>query len=152
MQEQADQHWATVTRLPVAEVRALRIAAGILDGSDRRIESLDTSMLDSRKHILLFDRGVFSSCLVVHVLQQNTGDYSQVWSLSQVPTGIGNSEVSGTGGPICMQGPRAPSVHTTTDALIVVEIPVYNYPFQRSVPMAAYRYRWDGHTYNLIEE
>jgi hypothetical protein len=51
-----DQHWAQISRLPVAATEELRAAAGISNGSDSRIESLDAQTLKNRDHILLTER------------------------------------------------------------------------------------------------
>ena len=148
-QEQSDKHWAIMTGLPLTQVREIRLAAGLPDDGAERIQNLDTKTLSSRNQILLVGGG---SCLVLHVLQQNAHAYIQVWSLSDVPRGIGNNEVAGAGGKICGQGPARASAHVTSDGRIVVEIPVYDYPFQRAVVTRAYQYQWDGRAYNLIVE
>jgi hypothetical protein len=148
-QEQSDEHWAFMTRLPAAQIRELRLAAGLPDDGAERIENLDLKTLSSRNQILLVG-GI--GCLVLHVLQQNADAYKQVWSLSDVPDRGGIREVGAARKKICGQGPAKASAHVTSDGVIVVEIPVYNYPFQRTVPTRSYQYRWDGYTYNLVEE
>lgn len=146
MQEQSDRHWATVTRLPIEQVREIRIAAGVSDDSAPPIKGLDTTMLSKRDQVLVVAPG-HQACL--SVLQRNANGYTQVWAPAEVPRSKGNNEAIGGGGRICGQ---FSSARFDQDGLVVIEMPVNNYPFQRSVPVRTYRYRWDGHTYNLIEE
>ena len=144
-----DQHWATITRLPVAEIEELRVAAGIPNGSYSRIESLDTQTLNKRNQILLTE-GI-GSCLKLHVLTDTARGYSQVWMLGEVPK---YTVLGGLGGKekICSDAPAKPAVHATPDGMIVIEIPVNNYPGQRSFPVRRYWYEWSGQTYQIVQD
>jgi len=143
-----DQHWAAVTRLPKAEVRTIRMAAGITDVTDlSRISNLDAASLKQRNHLLLVERN--GSCIRLHVIERNGANFKEVWLLSGMrDRGWTIEELSERPGPgICTSAPRPPSAHATPDGRIVVEVPTQSDGFQRSFPVTTYSFHWDGAKY-----
>jgi len=143
-----DQHWAAVTRMPKAEVRTIRMAAGITDVTDgSRISSLDAASLKQRNQLLLVEGN--GLCIRLHVLERNGSSFKEVWLLSGMrDRGWTIDEVSERPGPgICTTAPRPPTAHATPDGRIVVEVPTQSDAFQRSFPVTTYSFRWDGAKY-----
>ena len=135
-----DRHWAITTRLSLETIHQLRIIAGVSE--DAIIANLDRKNLSGRNHVLLVEVASGKGyCLRLHVLQVLSESATQVWALSELPD---NSE------GICRQGPVNPSAHATPDGRIIVDVPVYSEPFQRTLPIRTYTYAWDGGRYHLV--
>jgi hypothetical protein len=145
-----DRKWAQKTDLPVSEVRAIRIAAGISDDAKgSRISNLDAISLKRRNHILLVE----GPCLKLHVIERGGNGFTEVWSLSELPNPAWKPGPAAThpGRGICMQAPRPPSAHATADGEIVLEVPILLDPFERTLPVDTYSFTWDGHKYVLAD-
>jgi hypothetical protein len=144
-----DPTWAEKTGLPVSEVRAMRLAAGISDSSrNARIGKIDTTSLRQRNQILVVE----GLCGSLHVLERQAEGFREVWSLTKLPTLPGwtsTSRAVNSEQPTCMMGAK---VSVTTDMRIVVEVPVRLDPFERSVPMSRFAFAWDGSQYKLVDE
>jgi hypothetical protein len=145
-----DRKWAQKTDLPVSEVRAIRIAAGISDDtSGSRIANIDASSLKPRNHILLVE----GACVKLHVIERGAGGFTDVWSLSELPRPawkIGAAASRPASG-ICPQAPRPVTAHATADGRIVLEVPVLLDAFQRTIPVDTYAFTWDGAQYILVD-
>jgi hypothetical protein len=145
-QREADNRkWAQKTGLPVSEVQAIRIAAGVSGLTNfSRIVNLDAVSLKQRNHILFVE----GPCIKLHVIERGANGFTEVWSLSELPRPAWKiGATSGPGRGICPQAPRAPSAHATTDGQIVLEVPVLLDPFERTRPADTYTFTWDGHKY-----
>jgi hypothetical protein len=144
-----DRKWAEKTGLPVNEIRAIRIAAGISDDAPGlRIANLDAKSLKQRNHILLVE----GPCVKLHVIERGAGGLTEVWSLNELPRPAWKiAQASRPGRGICSQSPRAPSAHATADGQIVLEVPFLLDPFQRTLPVDTYTFRWDGNTYIVVD-
>lgn len=145
-----DRKWAQKTGLPVSEVRAIRIAAGISDDSQgSRIANIDTISLKGRNHILLAE----GLCIKLHVIERRDDGFTEVWSLSALPSPACKPEAgSRAGRGICPQAPRPPSAHATADGRIVLEVPTMLDAFQRTLPADTYTFAWDGVKYALVND
>jgi hypothetical protein len=142
-----DQKWAQKAGLPVSEVQAIRIAAGVYGPTNfSRIVNLDASSLKQRNHILFVE----GPCIKLHVIERGANGFTEVWSLSELPRpawkiGATNRPARG----ICPQAPRLPSAHATADGRIVLEVPILLDPFERTRPVDTYFFTWDGAKYVL---
>ena len=141
-----DRKWAQKTGLPVSEVQAIRIAAGVSGLTNfSLIVNLDAISLKERNHILMVE----GPCIKLHVIEREANGFTEVWSLSELPHPawkIG-AAASGPGRGICAQAPRPPSAHATADGRIVLEVPLLFDPFERTLPVDTYSFTWDGHKY-----
>ncbi len=149
-----DQRWAIRNGLSKSDIRAIRTAAGISDKTENtRITELDARSLKQRNHILLVETGN-GSCLRLHIVEKTATGFKEIWSLSGLKDrGWSIEEIAGHGGTgICSQAPRSPSAHATPDGRIVVEIPTLSDPFQRSMPVTTYSFKWDGAGYAVSED
>lgn len=145
-----DRKWAQKTGLPLSEVRAIRIAAGISDDTQgSRIANIDAISLKGRNHILLVE----GLCVKLHVIERRDNGFAEVWSLSALPSPAWKPEAGNhPGRGICPQAPRPPSVHATADGRIVLEVPIMRDAFQRTLPAETYTFAWDGAKYALVND
>jgi hypothetical protein len=145
-----DEVWAKKSGLPISEVRAIRIAAGITDTTPAtRIDNIDASSLRHRNQILFVE----GFCPRLHVLERKDDGLHEIWSLSKLPVPgwtasakawTSERNLCGLGGPT--------RVHVTADGTIVVEVPSRMDPFERSIPLSTYTFNWDGSEYKLTEQ
>lgn len=146
-----DQVWAQKSGLAVSEVRAIRIAAGILDDTlGSLMLNLDVISLKQRNQILLVD----GLCVRIHVMEYRGDAYAEVWSLSQEPGfawSVGVAPKRPSRG-ICSQAPERARAYATTDGRIVLEVPKLLDPFERPTPVSTYTFAWDGKQYQLTGE
>lgn len=152
--DREDRLWAQKSGLPASDVRTIRLLVGVSDtmfGS--RILNIDAESLKQRKHILVVAGG---ACVKVHVLQRGANGFVEVWSLDETPPRNlfwSTSETAGhPGRGICPQSPQPASAHATPDGRILLEVPILVDPFQRTLPVSTYSFRWDGSKYELADE
>lgn len=149
--EVEDRKWAQTTGLPVKEVQAIRIAAGISDDSrGSRIANIDAISLKQRNHILLVE----GPCVKVHVIERRADGFTEVWSLKQLPSPAWKPDVAASRSScgIYPQAPRPPSAHAAADGRIVLEVTVLMDAFQRTLPVDTYSFAWDGAKYVLVND
>ena len=149
-----DKEWAEKNEISAADVRAIRMLAGILDTTaNAGIFNLDAISLRHRNHILLVEMSN-GRCLRVHVVERRDGEFKLIWSLTDPPetrwTVPGPLPRPGRG--ICRKAARPPSAYATAAGRIVLELPVHSDAFQRSIPVETYTFAWDGSKYALVED
>jgi hypothetical protein len=149
--EVVDRKWAQKTGLPVNEVQAVRIAAGISDDSrGSSIANIDAISLKQRNHILLVE----GPCVRLHVIERHADSFTEAWSLTQLPSPAWKPDVAGSRSSrgICPLAPRPPSAHATADGRIVLEVPILMDAFQRTLPVNTYIFAWGGSKYVLVND
>ena len=139
MPGQDDRERPQRTNLNVAAIRRIRAAAGISEDSDSFIKGIDTHALAKRKQILVIEQFPGSGqCLAIHVVQNDTSQFRQVWILDREPL---------DGGGICTAFARSPTVRIGATGEIILNIPSKYIDMSRRVER--YVYTWNGHTYIL---
>lgn len=146
--QREDQSWAQKTGLPVSDVRAIRMFAGINDNTDgSRLLNLDADSLKVRHQILLVERQN-GTCTRVHVVERSGDTFKEVWTLTKVPDPIFGLSGDTKSRGICKGSVNA---HGTPEGGIVLEVRIQNDPFQRSVPTDTYLFQWKGDRYEFVE-
>ena len=151
--EREDREWARKSGLTAADVRTIRLLAGMTDTSSGWIGGLDAESLKARGQVLFAEFGN-GHCFGAHVLVRKPEGFAEVWSLNDEPrppwTSGGTRSRSASG--LCLQAPgKGPSVHAEGGDRIVLEVPVLADPFLRTTPVNRYRFAWNGRTYELQE-
>jgi hypothetical protein len=146
--DREDQNLAIQTRLPISDIRAIRLAAGIADDAvGVRVSQIDALTLKQRKQILLVENQ--SQCIRLHVIERGKSGFKEIWYRSGLrDLGWKMEEIDAHPGPgICSQAPRAPSVRATDAGRIVVEIPMLSDAFQRTPTAETYTFNvWSDKT------
>ena len=148
-----DQQWARKSGLPVSDVRALRLMAGMSDASwGAVILNIDAVSLKSRNHILLAEAG--GHCMRLHILERNATGFTEIWSLNEMPGPIWphGKTANRPGLGICSQAPKAPNAYVTPDGRIALEIPILSDPFLSTLPVSTYLFTWNGSKYELVDD
>jgi hypothetical protein len=146
-----DRKWAQKTGLPVSDVRAILVAAAIShDSIGSRITNIDAISLAQRHHILVVE----GPCVKLHVIERGADGFTEVWSLNRIPSPAWKPDLAANrpGRGICAQAPRPPSAHATADGRIVLEVPILQDAFVRTLPIDSYTFAWDGAKYVLMND
>lgn len=135
-----DAVWARRTGLRQAEIRELRLGAGVADELADVIDLIDARSFRDRGHILVVTAGGNGHCLGLFVFRTEAGSLRQVWSAEGTPGGAG----------FCRESPVNPSASISRGGKIAVRIPVYDYKAAREVGSRHYVYKWDGVAYRFV--
>ena len=139
MPGQGDRNWSKKKKPSTAIVRQIRAAAGISEKSDSVIKELNTQVLAKRRQILMVEQFPGSGqCLAVHVIQDDSSQFRQVWMLDREPPGDGG---------ICKFLGRSPQVRVGATGEILLQIPSMYIDMPKRIK--EYAYAWNGHTYVL---